>query len=325
MPASHGIDFHPDFQRTSQVDWNATEAYPLMAVKATEGAHVGTYEARSGRDFLKLRERRHQGLHQFTMLYFWIIGGKPVVDQVANFERFVKKYIGAFEPGEGYQLDYEVISYSPTPTSDMAWEFIERAYDRLDREGITYCSDWMPDSPLDHDNRGEFYEWREQHPTAPLWYANYSLSTGPTGGTAEVRKFDADIWQWTSVARVPGWPTGVDMNEIQPKGWDTLRRICKVHTDTPVPAFPDFPSEEDDMKELLTRERWLGYHNVFLCGPGFARPLSPDSNEYWRNAGVPEILHDQEQHRQSLRSTLRLAGLDGNDLVGDGTGDWYHD
>lgn len=306
MPASHGIDFHPDFQRTDQVNWDATQPYPLMAVKATEGAHVGTYEAKSGRDFLKMRERRHRGLHQFSMLYFWIIGGKSVASQVDNFNRFIKKYIGAFEPGEGYQLDYETISYSPTPTSNMAWEFIERAYDVVHREGITYCSDWMPDSPLDADLRGEFYEWREQHPTAPLWYANYSLGTGSTGGPAEIARWQADIWQWTSVARVPGWPTGVDMNEIQPKGWETLRRICQVPTSQPIEIVT--PNIEEEEMLIV---RMYGYSNAWLL-PGGTH-LAPEVVAALTAAGVKTQVF--KNHPWMLQSLLHQSGIREDQLV----------
>lgn len=286
MPRIDGIDIS-HWNRIT--DWGAIPAFRLVSLKATEG---------TGFVSPVWRERRARFLELGTELlghYHWLRSNVPVAAQAAHFVRTV----GALEVGEFMQNDWEVTKGEPVPTSLMAEEWNDRVrqhygFDPL----ITYSSDWLPDSTLDADSRREFDEWRDENPADPLWFANYSLSTGPTGGPAEVARYRADVWQWSSTTKVPGFDPsqgGIDVNEV--RDWAVLRRLAR-YVDVPFPP-PDpitpAPLEVPDM--ILVRNAET---HTFTDGKAYAP-----------NSVVWELVNGQLRHVSAAEfGALLTTGVD---------------
>ena len=247
MPATHGIDFHAAYQ---DPNWDLVDDWQLLVVKFTEGVGFRDWWPSARDDFLRMRERARAGRHRWMGAYHVIRADFRVSDQVAHFLDAWEQ-VGGIQSGEFYQLDWEAWTYA-TPeisTSRTARRFVDEMNAALGGiRGITYSSDHLPDSPLDSDSRGEFIEWREENPStdeaAGLWYANYNLGPGPTGGPAEVAKYDADIWQWSDRGTAAGFTNPVDLNEVQPKGFALLDRLT-LRLAQPEPEPEPEPEIED--------------------------------------------------------------------------------
>lgn len=208
-PASDG----PDLSHYQwPVAWAQVPTYPLMSVKLTDGV---SYPADKLAKHVAMFEVIRQHGTRWCGTYHWLRSSSSAKAQADYYISTLVNRLGGLQHGELVQLDWETTPNLPVPTSDMAIEWADRVEQVIGRACvITYSSDWLPDSTLDADSRREFEEWRQQRPDAPLWFANYSLSNGPQGGAAECAKYDADVWQWTSKASVPGIAGGVDMNAV---------------------------------------------------------------------------------------------------------------
>lgn len=251
VPLSHGIDFHAAYQ---DPDWDVVGDWPLLAVKFTEGVQYRSWWSSARDDFLRMRERAQAGRHRWICGYHVLRADFAVSDQVAHFLDAWDQ-VGGMQQGEFYQLDWEAWTYaSPeVATSRAARRFVDEMNAAVGGvRGITYSSDWLPDSTLDSDSLAEFIEWRIENPAtdeaAGLWYANYNTGQGPSDGPAEVAKYEADIWQWTSTATATGFLDPVDLNEVQPKGFALLDRLT-LGTAEPGQTIP-LPEEADVAQRL---------------------------------------------------------------------------
>ncbi len=299
MPASDGIDFHSAYQ---DPDWSLVGDWPLLAVKFTEDVRYRRWWPSARDDFLRMRERRHQGRHRWICGYHVLRADFPVSDQVAHFLDAWDQ-VGGIEPGEFYQLDWEAWTYAhpEVATSRAARRFVDETNAAMGQvRGITYSSDWLPDSTLDADSRAEFIEWRSENPAgdpaAGLWYANYDTGPGPTGGPAEVAEYQADIWQWTRSATAPGFMDRVDLNELQPTGPGLLDRLT-LRTAQPGPVFP-LPEEADMAQRLDYR----------LGGELFVAMMDDGFQLGWIESGTDAALYPpHDVTRDWLVARLRSA------------------
>lgn len=256
MPLAHGIDFHPLYQ--DHIDWPLVEPYPLMVIKFSQGTRgLGSrpygWEDLAVQRYSTLRKRKQLELHRYIGGYHWLNPNEDVKTQLANCLRVVER-VGGFQQGEFLQLDWETTHTSSgvqAPTGEMVSEFLTLYHDATGLEAMVYGSDWVPG----------FIDWRVENKDVPLWYANYNLSSRPTGGRAEVDLWHADIWQWTSTFVAPGFEDRVDMNEIQTWGFDTLDRICGYTTtggpgtglpvEPPPPPPPPPPPVEEPLMQFM--------------------------------------------------------------------------
>lgn len=232
MPRADG----PDVSHYQHVtDPASVPPYRLFSCKLTEGA---TYKDPTAPGWVALMERlgvRHRGL------YHWLRSDSSVEAQVLNaVNRLAELGLvanGRLRPGYMIQVDWERTLKNGVPIPDPAVPFVEAFCTLLARRfgdrQIMYVSDWVTG----------FSTWRTRNPDFPLWYANYNLGTSPTGGPAEVVRYRADVWQWTSkfkgggiASGRPGQPstdTGYDMNEV--RNWAVLDRVCDLATGVDVP------------------------------------------------------------------------------------------
>lgn len=215
-PDSDGIDISHWNKIT---DWDAIPDFPLWCMKATEGKSFRSpvFDER----WPKAREKA-----KYNGAYHWLRSDSSVLVQFNNFRKAINDH-GGLKQGDFVMLDWET-----TPgIKDVTVAYVEQWIKLVEKEWpgrhIVYCSDWVPG----------FDSWREKNPTYPLWYANYNTGPSSRGGAAETDEYGADVWQWTSTALVPGFQSGIDMNDVL--NWDTLDKIGGY--DTPVEAEPDLP------------------------------------------------------------------------------------
>lgn len=183
--------------------------------------------------------------------YHWIRSDSTIKAQ-ADFAVSLMRQVDFGEPGDIWINDWETTPGIPLVTSVQTAEYNDRVRQAIGWDCVmTYSSDWLPDSTLDADSRGEFYEWREENPDDALHFANYNTGTRSTGGWAETEKYDADVWQWTSSFRHPAITShsggGFDMNHI--RRTNRLDSLARYQTTTPD------PTPEDDMprRELIVK------------------------------------------------------------------------
>ena len=219
MPKADGVDIS---HWNPIADWDAIPQFRLFSTKATEGKSFRspTFDE----NWEQMRRRNFE----FRGAYHWVRSDSPMSQQVANLKRALDDHGGLID-GEFVQIDWETTEGIPHVTLSQIEDFQARCEAEWPGRVITYASDWVPN----------FKTWRKRNSTYPLWYANYNLGSTSTGGRAECARYSADVWQWTSKARVAGFadPT-IDMNEVL--DWTTLVRIANTETTTP-------PEEDDDM------------------------------------------------------------------------------
>lgn len=222
----------PDIAHYQRITGAPDPRWKLFSHKATEGR--GGFD----KDFASRWGWMHkQPTIRYRAAYHWLRTDSAIKDQVANFVGRVDA-AGGFHVGDIVQTDWETTPGIAVPTSDMVIEFNDRIRQAFGRDCvITYTSDWLPDSPLDADNRAEFFEWREQRPNDALWFANYNTDAAKaTGGWRECAQYRADVWQWTSSFRAPNSIVsisggGFDMNHVFK--WETLERLAGYGVETP--------------------------------------------------------------------------------------------
>ena len=194
-------------------------AWRLHSIKCSEGE-------RSGDKTFPERWQMLRDLNvEFRGAYHWLRSDSTIANQAKNLCARIDAEGGLLK-GEFIQSDWETTPGIALVTSTQETEFRDRVRQHFGRDcTITYSSDWLPDSTLDPDSRAEFEEWREENPTAVLWYANYNTGSRPQDGWAECAKYNADIWQWTSTYQHPAFEErgGLDMNHVF--NWETLIRI----------------------------------------------------------------------------------------------------
>ena len=280
----------------------------LFSHKATEG--------RSGVDPMFARRWAWMRDHAFRYrgAYHWLRSDSTPAVQAAHLCSVLDS-VGGLRRGEFVQTDWERTPNIDVPTSLEEAEFRARVEQHYGREcTITYVSDWMPDSTRDPDRVGEFVEWRQENPGAPLWYANYlTASNGRlppnADGWTECAAYHADVWQWTSSATdpsikssTPGGSPGFDMNHVF--AWSTLDRI----TDQ-LPAPSPSPSPPIIKPEVLPVEyfvRFKGFANVFHVGAGGAVHVDQAIVDKGRGVLGDPIVVD---HAQTRASVCHAAGI----------------
>jgi hypothetical protein len=120
-------------------------------------------------------------------------------------------------------------------------------------------------------------------------YANYNTGTSSRGGWAEIEQWDADIWQWTSSADVPGFSDDtIDMNHV--RVWETLSRITNTIT----------PPEEADMK-IQYVWRLDGQPGAFWVCDGSVVHLDATMRDDLLAKGVREVVSNNTDVRESYR------------------------
>lgn len=218
MPRVDGIDVS---HHNVVLDEAAVLPYRLMSCKATEGKK---FVSPSLDYYVQLFARKNT---QYQGVYHWIRSDSTMGEQVEHLKyqliRIGWLVGGKLKNGKMIQLDWET---TPGINHCEVWmieEWIDRMRTIVGDRIIVYASDWVPG----------FTEWREKHPDMPLWYANYNTNPAhPRGGRQECKKFDADVWQWSSTADPPGFDPDIDVNEVL--NWATLDRICNYATVTPI-------------------------------------------------------------------------------------------
>jgi GH25 family lysozyme M1 (1,4-beta-N-acetylmuramidase) len=213
----------------------------LMSCKATEGPWFESPTFTTYWAMFKRLGARYRGA------YHWVRSDSTARAQVDNLARALDR-VGGLQVGDFIQLDWER-TYRPTgelvadPTVALIEEWIRLAELRWGDRIIVYGSDWVPN----------FLAWRKRNPLMPIWYANYNTGTGPTHGWAECAKYNAAVWQWTSVYKMPGFSwnpddplDGIDVNHVF--DWGVLDRLTLqgplVEPASPVP-------EEETMQSVI--------------------------------------------------------------------------
>ncbi len=259
-----------DISHWNVANWALVPGYKLISLKATEGARYVDPTFKSRWATLRRRGTKYRGA------YHWIRTDSSVATQVRHLTNVLGS-VGGLLKGEFVQLDWETNKGLAVVTSDMAWEFTDRINQFYGAErSVTYSSDWLPDSTLDPDSRREFIEWREAHPDAPLWYANYSLSTSSTGGAAECAKYGADIWQWSSTKIVPGFSGGIDVNQVF--DWKTLDLVTNqliIPVPAPAPIAPVVSASGVRMLYV-----YIDANGTVWVGNGLARRPLTDMSQF---------------------------------------------
>lgn len=264
--------------------WNAYTGQPfdpawrVWSLKCSEGARAG--DATFAIRWAGLRER---GV-EFRGAYHWIRSDSAVAAQADNLCR----RLGELLPGEFVQCDWETTPGIPLVGAREVAEWCDRVEQHYGRRCvIVYSSDWIG---------AEFANWRNDHPAAPLWYANYNTSDRPTGGWAECARWAADVWQWTSSYRHPSIAAGFDMNHVF--DWSTLATLT-AQTAHPQPTPPPIvtPPPEDTMHKVIIdySEDGAGKGSFTLDGIPLDQPMIDalvaqgytrvaSSHPYWRAA-----------------------------------------
>ncbi len=222
-PRIDGIDVSHWNPVSSSDDIPTGDVLPLMSCKATEGRGFVSRTFRPFWDLFKAKGARYRGA------YHWLRSDSPIIQQADHFTR-VMEGAGFGDVGDIIQLDWETTPNIPLNTSDHVAQWCDIIEGRFGPRIIVYSSDWLPDSTLDPDARGEFFEWREAFPDYPYWHANYNTTLRSTGGWAESEKYRADVWQWSSTTPVPGFAAGIDVNHVF--NWRTLDRLSLRDTVT---------------------------------------------------------------------------------------------
>lgn len=272
------------------VGFAAIPPFHLVSLKATEGS---SFVSPSYRDRLaKFRERGTE----FIGHYHWIRPDHSIKSQADHFIRTV----GELPVGEFLQNDWERTSKKLPDgrLEPLRWmtvaeieEFNDRLRQHYGRDVVaTYSSDWVQG----------FVEWRRRNPNDVLWYANYSLKDSPAGGPAEVARYRADIWQWSSTTGVPGFQYGIDVNQVE--NWDALERIAYRLAPEPEPAPIPLPvQEDDDMPKIIIADPVLK-GSFFVDGT----PVSPEVQIELLAQGWKLITQDHEWWRRS--TLVKLGG-----------------
>lgn len=230
------------------VDEDAIPRYPLMSCKATEGNRFVSSKFGYFWNLFKRHDARYRGA------YHWVRSDSTMKSQVDHLAATIDRN-GGLEVGDFVQLDWETTPGIPNMTVAQINEWVARGLDKWGDRVIVYVSDWVPN----------FHQWLATNPSVPLWYANYNLGSSPTGGWAECAKYHADVWQWTSTFKCPGFlwnPTnpddGVDANHVF--DWATLDRLCLLQPLPPLPPVPPpppLPIEEEDSMKIKTPGQWF--------------------------------------------------------------------
>jgi GH25 family lysozyme M1 (1,4-beta-N-acetylmuramidase) len=281
-PSIHGIDVS---HWNRPADFGLIPQYDLISLKASEG--------RRGRDETfryRWEQIRNRGT-KYRGAYHWIRSDSPISAQVDN----VLAATGTLQRGEFIQCDWETTGGIALVTAEQAQEFCDRI------NTIMYSSDWLPDSTLDADSRGEFYEWRDANPDFPYWHANYNTSDRPTGGWAECVKYSADVWQWSSTTIVPGFAGGIDVNHVF--NWAALDLVSDQ---TPVVDIPQLilPEEHNNMKVIIEDPVWKGLFTVD------GTPLSAEVAAELVKQGFVVVKQDHEFWRAAVAAKLGPQALE---------------
>lgn len=228
----------PDISHYQSLTGPPDQTWNLVTAKCSEGR---SSDATFAGNMLWASSARWRGG------YHWLRSDSSMAVQAANYVSLMRRVTGTRELPKGWfcQTDWEVTPNIPLVTSDMCVEFNDRVQQEFNRECVvTYSSDWLPDSTLDLDSRGEFIEWRTARPHDPLWYANYNTvpNNQGTDGWSESHQYGADVWQWTSSYLHPsisGGRKGFDMNHV----WnpDVLDRVCGYAHIPPIVIPPILP------------------------------------------------------------------------------------
>lgn len=298
----------------------------LFSHKCSEGAHSG--DSTFPRRWRIMREADFR----WRFAYHWLRTDSSIRDQAANVCARLDAEDGLL-PGEAVQVDWETTPNIAVPTSLQCAELCDRINQHFGGlRSIVYSSDWLPDSPLDADRRGEFYEWREENPTYPYWHANYNTGTTPTGGWAECDRYDAAIWQYSSAYKHPSIVSGRYVNGIlvvSPNGGGfdinhvfkpdvldsvTQRTAVPTPTPTPTPQQPIAPVTGSSGEKMLYC--YIDDNGTVWIGNGIARRALDSMDTFAQyvflagTGGGPMIL---------TANGVRVTGIDNVARVGAAT------
>lgn len=285
------------------------KTWRLFSHKATEGAT--SLDPMFARRWAWMREHGFR----WRFAYHWLRSDSLIAVQAAHLCAVLDR-LGGLQRGEAVQVDWERTSNIDVPTSLEEAEFRDRIEQHYGRAcTATYVSDWMPDSTRDPDRIGEFVEWRQENPDAPLWYANYV--TTPNGrqppnadGWTECAAYRAALWQWTSSATdpsinssSPGGTAGFDMNHVFDA--EVLDRITdQIPPPAPTPVPPVITNPEVLPVEYFVR--FKGFANVFHVGAGGAVHVNQAIVDKGRATLGDPIVVD---HRETRVSVCAAAGI----------------
>jgi GH25 family lysozyme M1 (1,4-beta-N-acetylmuramidase) len=214
----------PDISHWNPIaDWNDIPEFDLWCMKATEGKSFRSPVFNT--NWAKCRELKVM----YLGAYHWIRSDSTMTQQVANLKRAIDDHDG-LRDGEFVMLDWETTPGIPNVTVAQVEEWIKIAEEHWAGKIIVYASDWVPG----------FKTWRKKNPDYPLWYANYRLVDDARGGKAETDLYGADVWQWTSSAKVSGFSDDtIDMNDVLDWSWfETLRPSEEPAVEPPVTVKP---------------------------------------------------------------------------------------
>jgi glycosyl hydrolase family 25 len=240
MPRLDGLDIHPTYQPVT--NWDAIPQYPLMAVKATEGASTHTVGSKGY--FAQFRRRNFK----YRGVYHWIRSDSSIPAQVANLKRWWDSMDG-MQRGEFIQLDWETTPNIRNMTVQEIELWIVLAEKIWPGRICVYGADWVPG----------FREWRAKYPDYPIWYPQYNVNA------QKPLIYKATIWQYTStLPHVDGINRDGHIDGNQVLDWPTLDRLTdQVALQLPLPTVTNPQKDLDTV--IIKREannahlKWNGF------------------------------------------------------------------
>jgi GH25 family lysozyme M1 (1,4-beta-N-acetylmuramidase) len=289
----------------------------LMSCKATEGPWFESPTFTTYWAMFKRLGARYRGA------YHWVRSDSTARAQVDNLARALDR-VGGLQVGDFIQLDWER-TYRPTgelvadPTVALIEEWIRLAELRWGDRIIVYGSDWVPN----------FLAWRKRNPLMPIWYANYNTGDKVTAGWAECAKYNATVWQWTSVYKMPGFSwnpddplDGIDVNHVF--DWGVLDRLT---LQSPI-VLPAPGPEGEEMKSILYTVSNGSTGAWFYVAPDRTVAQVRNGQEYqdWVAAGALERTAESVGHFLEMLTTYQpkgALGTQGRAVLGDAAvADW---
>jgi len=228
----------PDIARRYQTITGPPDpAWRLFTTKWCEGSQSEHLSGAWRQHWDVMRAWHSEGLVRWIGGYHWLRSDSTPRAQAEFALRLIDGQ-GGLRPGELWQIDWEPTRGIPLITADQVIEYQTILRQELGERDIVYSSDWI--GP-------EFFRWRKARPNDVYWHANYNTGTSSSGGWAEIERFDADVWQWTSSFRHPSIDNGsdgFDMNHVRKT--DGLDRISLLtQPPPPPPPLPTIPDPKN--------------------------------------------------------------------------------